>query len=237
LNEDPNRKDRLVEETKEYYRQRASQYADWAHRTGAYEGGSEPEASWFDEAKILLERLETERLVGKVLEIACGIGVWTEVLVKSAGSVTALDSSREMIQRNIQRLRGNPKVKYVLADFYDWNPDSLYDAVTFSFWISHVPSSRLNEFVSKVSSCLSPKGRVFFVDQQNTARKNEVLDTLNGEAATRKLDDGRTFNVIKHFYSPEEIRGAFLKNGIKTRVTSTSTHFYYVDGRKCSQYT
>ncbi len=54
---------------------------------GEYEGDSEPDASWFDEGKILLDRLEAERLAGNVLEIACGTGVLTEVLVKNASLV------------------------------------------------------------------------------------------------------------------------------------------------------
>jgi ubiquinone/menaquinone biosynthesis C-methylase UbiE len=221
-----------LEETKEYYRQRAPQYFDWAHRTGEYEGGTEPEASWFDEANAVLDALEAYRLVGDVLEVASGTGIWTEVLVKSATTVTALDASKEMIERCKSRLEGNPKVRYVLADFYDWPPDRAYDAVTFSFWISHVPSSKLDQFVSKVSRCLKPGGRVFFVDQQSEAMSFEVLDRPGGEIATRRLIDGREFKVIKHFYSPAEIEDCFLRNGIETKVSNTPTHFYYVSGKK-----
>jgi len=232
LNDDPDEENRMIEETKEYYRQRAAQYSDWAHRTGDYEGDSEPGSSFFDEAKLLLDALDAERLVGNVLEIACGTGVWTEAVVKNANLVTALDSSQEMIERNKSRLKGNMKVKYVLADVYDWNADTVYDAVTFSFWISHVPNSRLDEFVSKASRCLRPSGRVFFVDQQDTAKKYETLAGPGGEVAARTLNDGKTFKVIKHFYSADEIREAFLRNGIETQVTNTPTHFYYVSGTK-----
>src|SRR6266705_4597535 len=224
--------DQTVEETKEYYRQRASEYSDWAHRTGEYEGGSEPDASRFDEAAILLKALDAEKLVGNVLEIASGTGIWTEVLVKNATSVTAIDSSPEMNERSMLRLKGNPQVRYVTADFYDWTPDRAYDAVTFSFWISHVPASKLDEFVSKVSQCLTPRGRVFFADQQREAIKYEILDQPGGEVAARTLDDGRTFRVLKHFYSPEEIKESFLRNSIETRISNTPTHFYYVDGKK-----
>src|SRR5262249_59958635 len=96
------------------------------------------------------------------------------------------------------------KVRYVNADFYTWTPDRTYDAVTFSFWISHVPSWKLDEFASKVSNCLHPSGRIFFVDQQPGAMKYEVLDQPGGEIASRSLEDGRTFNIIKHFYSANE---------------------------------
>ncbi len=224
--------DHVINETKEYYRQRASQYSDWSRRTGKYEGGSEPDESFFSEAKMLLDALDSKRLTGNVLEIASGTGIWTEALARNATSITALDSSLEMIERCKTRLRGNPKVRYVHADFYTWTPDRHYDAVTFSFWISHVPSRKLDEVAAKVSHCLRPRGRIFFVDQQRSAMKYEVLDQPGGEIASRILEDGKTFNVIKHFYTPREITESFLKNGIQTRISNTPNHFYYVDGEK-----
>src|SRR5215831_2256504 len=137
-----------------------------------------------------------------------------------------------MIARNRSRLKDNAKVKYVLADVYDWAPDQEYDAVTFSFWISHVPSSRLDEFVGKVAQSVKKGGRLFFVDQQLSARENEPLEPPDGEVSTRTLLDGRSFRVVKHFYSPDEIRDAFIRHGIETRLTNTPTHFYYVTGVK-----
>lgn len=139
----------ILEETKEYYRQRAAQFADW--NRGEHDGGSKPDTSVFEEAKILLDALQAENLEGAVLEIASGTGIWTEALAKTASSVTALDSSSEMLERCKSRLGTNPGVRYVVADFYDWIPDQVYDAASFSFWISHVPASKLDQFVSKLS--------------------------------------------------------------------------------------
>ena len=221
-----------VEETKEYYRQRASQYSDWAHRTGHYEEGIEPEASWLDEARILIEALALSRLSGDVLEIASGTGIWTEELLRNAASVTALDSSPEMHERSRSRLVRNPKVRYVVADIYNWVPDMSYDAVTFSFWLSHVPGSELDDFVSKVAQCLKPGGRVFFADQRREGLAREVMDPPDGEIARRSLINGREFNTIKHFYSSEEIIGCFLQEGININISNTATLFYYASEAK-----
>ena len=220
----------ILEETKEYYRQRAAQFADW--NRGEYDGGPEPDASYFEEAKILLDALQAENLEGAVLEIASGTGIWTEALAKTATSVTALDSSPEMLERCRSRLGANPKVRYVVADFYDWAPDQEYDAASFSFWISHVPASKLDQFVSKLSGCLRAGGKIFFVDQQTQEMKHEDLVRSDGEVAWRTLDNGKRFKVFKHFYTPEEIRESFLAHGIATRITYTPTHFFYVQGEK-----
>jgi ubiquinone/menaquinone biosynthesis C-methylase UbiE len=232
LVDDPDEVSRILEETKEYYRQRASQFADWHRHTGRYEGGPELDPSYFEEAKILFNALETENLRGDVLEIASGTGIWTEAVSKTVSSLTALDSSQEMLERCKLRLGSNHKVTYVLADFYEWLPDQSYDAVTFSFWISHVPASKLDEVVAKISNCLRPGGRLFFVDQQTQAMKNETFDQPGGEVALRTLEDGRRFKVFKHFYTPEEIRESFLAHQIKIKIAKTPAHFFYAHGKK-----
>jgi ubiquinone/menaquinone biosynthesis C-methylase UbiE len=232
LSSEDNETSRILEETKEYYRLRAPQYADWSQPTGDYEGDSEPDASWFAEARIAIDALKESMLTGNVLEIASGTGIWTELLVGNAASVTALDSSQEMIERAETRLKGNPKVRFIHADIYEWIPNLGYDAVTFAFWISHVPNTRLEQFVSKVVQCLKPGGKVFFVDQREEARTYEIAHQPNGEVVIRRLGDGRSFKIIKHFYSAKEIQDVFSCYGIKMKVSITPTHFYYAKGEK-----
>lgn len=222
----------MLEETKEYYRQRASQFADWHRHTGPYEGGPALDQTYFDEARILFDVLEAENLQGNILEIASGTGIWTEAVVKTSTKVTALDSSKEMLEKCKSRLGASPKIRYVVADFFDWSPDQEYDAVTFSFMISHVPASKLDEFVLKLSRCLRQGGRIFFVDQQTQAIKNETLENPGGEVAWRRLENGRRFKVIKHFYSPEELKEAFMAHGFDIENGSTPTHFFWVHGVK-----
>jgi SAM-dependent methyltransferase len=234
VTDEPPETSRILEETKEYYRQRASQFADWHRHTGKYEGGPPLDQSYFDEAKVLFDALEAEHLTGNVLEIASGTGIWTEAVIKTASALTALDSSREMLEKCRSRLGINPKIRYVVADFFDWIPDREYDLVTFSFMISHVPASKLDEFVRKLSRCLRPGGRILFVDQQTQAIKNEDLDQPGGEVAWRTLENGKRFKVIKHFYTQDEIRESFRAHGISVKITNTPTHFFIVRGVKIS---
>ncbi len=70
------------------------------------------------------------------------------------------------------------------------------------------------------------------MDQQRSAMKYEVLDQPGGEIASRLLEDGKTFNVVKHFYTSEEITRSLRKNRIETRISNTPNHFYYAHGEK-----
>jgi len=164
---------------------------------------------------------------GDVLEIASGTGIWTEALTHHATSITALDSSQEMIEQCKTRLRGNPKVRHVHADFYTWIPDRQYDAVTFSFWISHVPSWKLDEFAMKVSNCLRPRGRIFFVDRQRSAMKYELLDSLAekshpGPSKTEKRStSSNTSTRLRKSPNPSSITGSRQES--RTRPTTSTT--------------
>ena len=208
------------------------QFADWHRHEGPYEGGPALDQSYFDEAKILFDALEAENLCGNVLEIASGTGIWTEAVVKTATELTALDSSKEMLEKCKSRLRESPKIRYVVSDFFEWPPDQKYDAVTFSFMISHVPASKLDEFVLKLSRCLRKGGKIFFVDQQTQAIKNEALEKPGGEVAWRTIENGRRFKVIKHFYSPEELKESFTARGLNIEICYTPTHFFWAHGVK-----
>src|SRR6266700_3322426 len=227
MNDNHEEMERVLEETKEYYRHRSSQYSDWSRRTGKYEGGSEPDESYFNEARMLLDALDSNKLTGDVLEIASGTGIWTEALTRHATSITALDSSQEMIEQCKTRLRGNPKVRHVHADFYTWIPDRQYDAVTFSFWISHVPSWKLDEFAMKVSNYLRPRGRIFFVDQQRSAMKHELLDSLAekshpGPSKTEKRStSSNTSTRLRKSPNPYSITGSRQES--RTRPTTSTT--------------
>lgn len=219
---------------KDYYNQRAPEYDEWFYRKGKYDRGRDPNAQWFSEVQTVFDALDSFEFKGDILEIASGTGIWTERLVKNASMVTCLDSSEEMILRSKTRIK-NSKVKYVIVDFYHWIPGKVYDGVAFSFWMSHVPSSKLDEFASRVSSCLKPKGKMFLVDQQRgsmSTTDDPTLSPTRAEIVTRELNDGREFKIIKHYYSPSEIEACFMKKGIVLKVSLTPSHFYYGLGEK-----
>src|SRR5437016_10177094 len=107
--------------------------------------------------------IDSLRPAGDVLELACGPGGFTRQLLRHAGSVTALDASPRMLQRNREEV-GDPRVNYVNADVFGWVPDRLYDFVFFGYWLSHVPPTAFDTFWALVRTCLVPGGRVAFVD-------------------------------------------------------------------------
>ena len=218
----------------DYYDARAEEYDDWWYRRGRYDRGAEERATWLSEARSVLGELEGLCLQGDVLELASGTGIWTELLVKTATSVTALDSSLRMIVMNKARVRSE-KVTYLRTDLFSWSPSRLYDAVVFCFWLSHVPRQRLEWFASAVSRSLSPGGSLFFVDSLREPTSTAIdhsLPPIGSGVSIRKLNDGREFRVIKNFYSSSEIGDLFERHGLEVTVSQTPRYFYYGIGKR-----
>lgn len=172
------------------------------------------------------------RPTGDVLELACGTGESTRELVRYADSVTAVDGSPRMLEINRARLQDR-RVTYLNADIFTWQPDRTYDVVFFSFWLSHVPPRSFDAFWNLVRRCLSPNGRVAFIDEDDRAAGNDDGGTINGvPTARRKLRDGRTFDIVKVFWRPEDLEARLKSSGWDVGVRPVGGTFLFGVGRR-----
>ena len=165
---------------------------------------------------------------GDVLELACGPGMWTELLLRHARSVTAVDGAPEMLARARARA-GSGRVQFVEADLFSWRPERRYDVVFFGFWLSHVPPHRFDAFWSLIDDCLLPGGRVFFADDA----VREPQELIDGEASSiiqRRLDDGRAYRIVKVPYALSELQAQLARIGWRFTFTQTSGGFYWGSG-------
>ena len=223
------RDDDLIEQQKAYYRVRAGEYDEWFLRQGRYDHGPEFRARWEREVEEVRSALERFRPAGRVLELACGTGWWTEQLIRHADALTAVDASAEVLALNAERVK-DPKVRRMQADLFAWTPDGGYDAVFFSFWLSHVPPERFESFWAMVRGALNPGGRVFFVDSLRTelsTAADHVLPDEGDIVAERKLNDGSRYSIYKIFYHPAQLQARLEALGWRAAVSSTESFFLY----------
>lgn len=221
--------DRLIEEQIAYYRRRAGEYDEWFLRQGRYNRGPELNARWFAEVDQVVRALEDFAPASDVLELASGTGLWTQRLVRTAHTVTAVDSSPEVNAINQER-PGNASVHFVVANLFEWQPDRQYDTIFFSHWLSHVPPERLESFWRMVRAALAPGGRVFFVDalyDETSTAKDHQLEGPDAHAVTRRLNDGQEYRIVKVFYRPEDLTQQLTSWGWQVRIERTPTYFYY----------
>jgi SAM-dependent methyltransferase len=188
---------RLIESQREFYDQRATDYGNAAVPDRRVHGAMATEL-----VRALVDEFAP---TGHVLELACGSGTFTRELVRHARTLTAVDGSARMLERNRRDLNDS-KVTHVHADIFDLQPDRQYDAIFFGFWLSHVPPTTFDEFWSFVRASLRPGGRVAFVDEDDRGATNDDIRLRDDvPVAARTLRDGRQFDVIKIYWNVHEL--------------------------------
>jgi demethylmenaquinone methyltransferase/2-methoxy-6-polyprenyl-1,4-benzoquinol methylase len=224
--------DSLLGEQIRYYEERAREYEDLYHRRGRYDRGEAFNAHWREETSRLEAAVETFAAAGgSFLELACGSGLWTRLLVGPIRRLVALDASPTMLALNRARY-GAEHVEYIQADLWSWEPPAgeRFDAVVMGFFVSHIPPERFVEFWDRLRGWLAPTGRVFLCDDLAGPDRPRSGDTVvDGPAFSswRKLDDGRRFRIVKIFYSPESLAAELARAGWDAELTTTGTEFVF----------
>jgi demethylmenaquinone methyltransferase/2-methoxy-6-polyprenyl-1,4-benzoquinol methylase len=184
--------DDVLAEQVVYYRRRAREYDATSYGDLAA-------------ARVRIARLIAEmQPAGAVLEIACGTGLWTQALARLADTVTAIDAAPEMV--DIARARAtSANVTFEVADVFTWTTPATFDVIFFSALLSHVPTSRFEQFWALLRRLLADGGRVLFIDEHVDEQHKEVYVAGRDEIVERRLRDGRTFRIVKNFVDPDEL--------------------------------
>ena len=167
--------------------------------------------------------LEAFALGGAALELAAGTGIWTRKLVQLAERVVAVDANAETLALN------TTDAELVRADVFEWRPAERFELVFFSFWLSHVPEERFDEFWTLVRTALAPGGRVFLVDSGAGDTAHTGTDQA-GEEETRSLADGRTFRIVKRRWAPAELAERVRPLGFELDLQDTANGHFLVGG-------
>ena len=224
--------ERLLSEQRRYYSARAPEYDDWWFRRGRYSLDADAAEAWFADVAELEAELERFAPRGDVLELAAGTGNWTRHLVRYADRVTAVDAVPDVLELNRAKL--GAAVDYVLADVFAWEPPRPFDVCFFGFWLSHVPSGRIEAFWQLVDRALKPDGRVFLVDNAHLGDPRHMV-SASGETLRRSLSDGREFDIVKRFWAPAELERELATLGWQLSAGATANgHFVLASGQRLS---
>jgi SAM-dependent methyltransferase len=170
---------------------------------------------------------------GEVLELACGPGTWTQTLAEHADRVTALDGAPEMLELARAKV-STERVRFVRTDLFSWNPDRLYDAVFFGFWLSHVPLERFDSFWELVGRCLAPGGRVAFVDDAYRT-DDELIHGPDSAVVRRHLNNGTPYHAVKVPHTPASLQARLERLGWAIDVRYLAEPFFWGAGGRADR--
>jgi SAM-dependent methyltransferase len=209
----------LIEEQIRYYSRRAAEYDETSMPP------NDPLARYGEQLSAALDRFQPR---GRVLELACGTGTWTRLLVQRTSDVVAVDASEEMLQIARAKVSNGP-VRFVHADLFSWTPNARYDVVCFFFWLSHVPPSRFDAFWDLVRTCSAPTGRVFFADEGAHGFWTEDFIDADRSVVRRTLRDGTTHRAVKVLWEASDLQGRLRRLGWEISVRRSGP-FYWGEG-------
>ena len=150
-----------------------------------------------------------------ILELACGSGYWTEYLLEVAKQITAIDQSQEMLEIAKNRYGKHTNISFSQADAY--NPPIYTPAFTgcmANFLFSHIPRKDIAKFLQTVHDSLDKNAFVMFVDSNYQEGQGGILVNKEGHEDTwkrRKLNNGEEYDVLKNYFSKEELKNIFGK--------------------------
>lgn len=217
----------IIQQQQEYYEARAPEYDDWFWRKGRYDHGLEANHVWFRELASFAREIRRHAPHGSGLELACGTGIWTGRLLRMCDHVHAVDGSSSMLNLTRQKY-SSPRLTLEQADLFNWQPNAPFQLLFMGFWVSHLPDDRIRPFFEKVSQWVEPGGWLYFIDSlynpESTA-SNHSLGPFESPVRERRLDDGRTFQIIKIFRTPADYRSLLSPLGWTGKAWSTGRYF------------
>jgi len=206
-----------------YYRARAQEYDESVQQSGAGTSSTDVNREW----QHIVAAVHALPPGQRVLELACGTGIWTQELLEVADDIMAVDGAPEMLEVNRAKL-GSPKVSYQQADLFQWKAAGQYDLVFFAFWLSHVPADHLDQFLGEVTRSVRPGGRVFIIDEP-AGGKQVSGPVEDGAQQTRTLHDGSVFRIVKVYYDPQKIAEKLRKLGFSEIESWVGDYFFYLN--------
>ena len=188
--------------------------------------------------KILRERLPAYFTNRSVLEIACGTGYWTRLLVAKARTVTAVDASSEVLAvARVNQPAARPAT-LVVADAFALDAVSgSFDAAFAGFWWSHVRLAELRRFLTGLHNRLQPGSVVVMVDNRYVEGSNSPITRRDPEGNTyqaRTLDRGTRHEVLKNFPKPREVCAAIEATGGTSTIVRLLDYYWYTCYRVAS---
>jgi demethylmenaquinone methyltransferase/2-methoxy-6-polyprenyl-1,4-benzoquinol methylase len=226
--------DDVLQEQITYYRARAQTYDEEILGSSFFAASDEEAGHREGELAIATHILARMGPFDRVLELACGTGIWTRMLAKIGREVTAVDAAPEMLEIARQKL-GNAHIRFQQADLFHWDPgpgeEEEYDLVFFASWLSHVPPAALDAFLDKVRRAVAPGGLLAIVDEYAPTEEDRLV--AKGDTyATRPLRDGRTFTIVKVFYDPAFLEDKLNRLGFEVETQRVGDSFFFLSARR-----
>lgn len=154
------------------------------------------------------------RPTDKVLDLGCGTGIISRLLAEKGQTVTGLDVSDEMIALAKIKYADRADIRFICADFYDFDGGKFDYAVVFNAYPHFCDRQK---FVAKLYDVLTDNGG--FAIMHNIGRQTLAAHHKNVSEISRTLlpveQEKRCFEGLFDITAAEESDAHYLIKGAK----------------------
>lgn len=104
----------------------------------------------------------------KVVDVGCGVGIWSSLMARKGAYVVSLDPSKRMLQRARQRFaisKGEFEKSLIISDgFYLPFRNDVFDGATLNWVLAHIPAKMNEWFMTEIARVVKRGGWLFISD-------------------------------------------------------------------------
>jgi ubiquinone/menaquinone biosynthesis C-methylase UbiE len=194
----------VLKSTRAYY-ERFSEgyvrfYENWLKGEGEFSNLGYKEG--YDRVADILS--ETATPGERVIDIGCGVGIWSTLLAEKGVHIASLDNLPGVIRKSAERSKAfklKSKISPFLSDgFHLPFRNEVFDGATLNWVLAHIPVTGNAEFMNEVSRVVRRRGWLFISDsywreQDGGKEQVQVRET-----------EGRECVVYKYYYDQNELK-------------------------------
>lgn len=164
-----------------------------------------------------------------VLELACGVGFWTQKMSAYVSSIYATDICEEALDIGRRRVEST-RVQFAVADAMalSLSAQQHFNRVFGGFWLSHIKRELLPAFFQNLHSLLGRGTEMLFVENEYPNRDARPFESVTHKGDTfelRQLKDGSTHFVLKNYFTDRELMDSLGPQTINAQIERTA--FYW----------
>ena len=195
----------------QYYDARAAEYDDFYFGRGlSAEPGSETRRDLG-----LLSPIIGEFGGGRVLDLACGTGFFSEFYGRNSSRIVGVDiSPRMLLESRVRYSALCAEACTIRADVFSLPfASGAFDSCFVGFLLSHLDDREILALLGDIKWLMRANGRIAIVDSAWTdfRRKQGRART---STQTREINDGRKFEIYKRYFTSKELGDLLGRAGL-----------------------
>lgn len=148
---------------------------------------------------------------GKVLEMGCYKGEFTEILCKNFDDITVIEAADDLIKFTSKRV--DKKVKFICSTFEEYESEEKYDYIFLMHTLEHL--DRPQDILKKIAGWMSDSGVLYLVCPNANAPSRQIAVKMGLIEHNAAVTESERIHGHRKTYSLDTLEGETKGTGLK----------------------